>query len=161
MCEAPGGGLGGDGQCFSATLDFVVTGTGDLAGFNRVMTIPVAAEAHTGPRNPGDPVQTFATDMFRLQGAIFGDPDFDVLTFTFGSDFGLPSPGSTTLTELPSGDFAVDSFFDITYQIEFQGAPGSVLEGLWRAPRPVRSGSRPRCRRSIACPWRTPPGANR
>ena len=129
-CEAPGGSLGGDGHCFSAALDFVVTGTGDLAGFNRVMTIPVLAEAHSGPRNPGDPVQTFPTDMFRLQGEVFGDPDFATLIFTFGTDFGLPSPGQTVLTELPSGDFAVDSFFDITYQIEFVGVPGSILAGL-------------------------------
>ncbi len=29
--------------------------------------------------------------------------------------------GATTLEQLPSGDFAVDSFFDITYQIDFCG----------------------------------------
>ncbi len=130
VCEAPGGSLGGDGHCYSAALDFVVTGTGDLAGFNRIMTISIAGEVHSGPRNPGDPVQTFFTDMFRLHGSIFGDPDFDTLIFTFGTDYGLPSPGQTTLTQLPSGDFAVDSFFDITYEIEFVGAPGSALEGL-------------------------------
>ena len=42
----------------------------------------------------------------------------------------MPSPGHTTLTRLPSGDFHVDSFFDVTYQIDFVGAPGSILEGL-------------------------------
>ena len=130
VCEAPGGSLGGDGHCFSATLDFALTGTGDLAGYTRQISIPVEAEAHTGPRTPGDPVQTFAIDMFRLQGLVFGDPDFDLLQITFGTDLGLPSPGQTTLTQLPNGDFAVDSFFDITYQINFMGAPGSILEGL-------------------------------
>lgn len=30
-----------------------------------------------------------------------------------------PKPPQTTLGDLPSGDFAVDSFFDITYQIDF------------------------------------------
>ena len=44
----------------------------------------------------------------------------------------LPSPGETTLTRLgpPGSDFAVDSFFDIHHEIDFQGAPGSVLEGF-------------------------------
>ncbi|MCD4748595.1 MAG: hypothetical protein K8R59_04400 [Thermoanaerobaculales bacterium] len=128
-CEAPGGTLGGDSHCYSGALDLNVTGTGDLAGFNRVISIPFGAETHTAPRIPGNPVQTFSTDMFRLYGELFGDPDFCELRFIFGSDYGLPGPGQTTLTELASGDFAVDSFFDITYQIQFIGCPGSVLEG--------------------------------
>ncbi len=129
QCEMPGGSLGGDGDCFESTLDLTVTGTGDLAGFNRHLAVPVGCEVHTGPRNPGDPVQTFAADMYRLQGELFGDPDFCTFRVLGGTDFGLPSPGTTTLTELPSGDFAVDSFFDITYQIEFEGCPGSMLDG--------------------------------
>ena len=48
-----------------------------------------------------------------------------------GSGNGLPpSPGHTTLTQIPGGKFAVDSFFDITYQITFQGCPGSMLDGM-------------------------------
>ncbi|OYT13297.1 MAG: hypothetical protein B6I19_05885, partial [Bacteroidetes bacterium 4572_114] len=129
-CEGYGGSLGGNGHCFDAVLEFQVTGTGELQGFNRNISLPVFCEAHTGPRNPGEPVQTFPTDMYRLQGEIFGDPDFCMLRITGGTDFGLPSPGSTTLTQLPTGEFNVDSFFDITYQIEFEGCPGSVLEGF-------------------------------
>jgi hypothetical protein len=68
--------------------------------------------------------------MVALQGQLYGDPDFDVLRITAGSVFGLPSPGNTTLTQLPNGNFQVDSFFDITYRIEFQGAPGGQLDGL-------------------------------
>ncbi len=105
-------------------------GTGDLAGFSRVPDLAIATEMHTGPRNPGDPVQSFDTEMVRLQGEIFGDPDFDTLRVQAGTDFGLPSPGQTTLSRLPDGDYAVDSFFDITYRIEFQGAPGSALDGF-------------------------------
>ena len=130
QCETAGGSLGGHGCCADATLDLTLTGTGDLTGFNRHLVVPVALEAHSGPRNPGDPVQTFPRDMYRLQGGIAGDPDFDTLIVTAGTDFGLPGPGETTLTELPSGDYAVDSFFDITYHIEFVGAPGSMLDGM-------------------------------
>jgi len=129
ICELPGGTLGGDGECFTSTFDFMVAGTGELEGFIRTLSIPVFAEVHTGPRNPGDPIQEFDTDMFRLHSEIFGDPDFSILRITAGTDFGLPSPGHTILTQLPDGNFAVDSFFDITYEIEFEGAPGSILEG--------------------------------
>jgi hypothetical protein len=128
-CETPGGALGGHGHCFEATLELHVTGTGSLMGFNRTLRVPVFCEVHTGPRNPGAPVQHFDTDMYRLQGELFGDPDFCAFRITAGTDFGLPGPGETTLTELPSGDFAVDSFFDITYQIEFEGCPASVIDG--------------------------------
>jgi len=123
-----GGTLGGDGHCFEAALDLTVTGTGDLQGFNRHLSVPVFCEVHTGPRTPGDPVQQFPSVMFRMQGELFGDPDFCTFRITGGSDYGLPSPGQMTLTKLPSGDFAVDSFFDITYQIEFEGCPGSIID---------------------------------
>ena len=43
---------------------------------------------------------------------------------------GLPSPGHTTLTQLPGGDWSVDSFFDITYRIDFVGHPGKSLNGV-------------------------------
>ncbi len=126
----PGGSLGGEIETFDSVLLLEATGTGDLAGFNRSLTIPLHCEVHTGPRTPGDPVQTFPNNMFRLQGMIVADPDFDMLRVTAGTDFGLPSPGQTTLTDLGNGLYNVDSFFDITYQIDFQGAPGSQLDGL-------------------------------
>jgi hypothetical protein len=80
------------------------------------------AQTHTAAHTLGDPVQTFADDMFRLEGQIIGDPDFDTLIVRAGTDFGMPSPGSTTLTELPGGDYDVDSFFDLSYKIEFAAA---------------------------------------
>ena len=128
--QTPGGNLGGEIELFGSNLTMQLTGTGDLAGFSRVLAIPVQCEVHTGPRTPGDAVQDFDTEMVQLQGALFGDPDFCVLNITGGSGNGLPSPGHTTLTRLPSGDFNVDSFFDIDYRIDFQGCPGSVLDGL-------------------------------
>jgi hypothetical protein len=68
--------------------------------------------------------------MFYLQGQLPpGDPDFDLLRITGGTGFGMPSPGHTTLTSTSTG-WAVDSFFDITYRIDFVGGPGGVLAGL-------------------------------
>jgi len=125
--SGPGGSLGGEKEVFSSELKLTVTGTGALAAFTRNIVVNAAVETHTAPRTPGDPVQSFDTDMFRLQGELFGDPDFCTLRITAGTDFGLPSPGHTTLTQ-SGGNWQVDSFFDITYKIEFQGCPGSILE---------------------------------
>ena len=130
MTTIPGGSLGGEIHQFDATLQWQLSGTGDFTGFSRQLWIPVSGVMHSGPRNPGDPVQTFAMDLVQLSGQLYGDPDFCELIVTAGMDFGLPSPGQTTLTRLPSGDFAVDSFFDITYQIQFMGCPGSILDGM-------------------------------
>ncbi len=132
-CGAAGGALGGEVEEFDSELLFELTGTGDLDGFHRILALPAAVQTHTGPRNPGDEVQSFPTDMFQLVGALPpGDPDFQSLQVVAGTAFGLPSPGQTTLTRLgpPGSEFQVDSFFDITYQISFAGAPGGALAGL-------------------------------
>jgi len=128
--ELPGGNLGGHRQTYDATLVMLMTGTGNLAGFNRAifMQLP-GCVSDSGPRVPFSPQQNFPRDFVFMQGEIFGDPDFDVLRLRAGTNFGLPSPGQTTLTDL-GGTYNVDSFFDIEYQIEFQGAPGSVLEEM-------------------------------
>lgn len=130
ICEVPGGGLGGNINCSDSTFKLDVRGTGLLAGFSRTIAIPASAEVHTGPRNPGDPVQGFSTELVQLEAFLFGDPDFDQLLIRAGSLFGLPSPGETTLTQKNNGNWQVDSFFDVFYQIDFVGAPGSVLDGL-------------------------------
>jgi hypothetical protein len=132
QCEAPGGSLGGNSDCFNSQLQFDAVGTGDLTGFHRTLSIPVQCQVHTGPRAPGAQVQSFDTEMFMLQGQIGGDPDFDLLRVTAGSGFGLPSPGHTTLTRIgqPGSPYAVDSFFDVFYRIDFIGAPGSQLAGM-------------------------------
>jgi len=131
-CNSPGGALGGEVETFDSTIQMTMTGTGVLAGFNRLISVQVSCIAETGPRTPGDAVQDFDNEMVQLQGSIVGDPDFDILAVRAGRNFGLPSPGHTTLTRLgpPGSAFQVDSFFDIFYEIDFQGAPGSILEGF-------------------------------
>ncbi|MFQ5495392.1 MAG: hypothetical protein ACE5EX_08430, partial [Phycisphaerae bacterium] len=132
VCEETGGTLGGNVDCFDSTLQLTISGNpgGALAGFNRVLSVPVLTRVDTGPRTAGDAVQDFDTEMVQLQGELFGDPDFCTLRITGGTAMGLPSPGHTTLTRLPGGDFQVDSFFDVFYRIEYVGCPGSALEGF-------------------------------
>ena len=130
VIDIPGGSLGGEICTFDAVLVWNVVGTGDLLGYTRSIQMPVTGEIHIGPQSARDPEQTFPGEIWRLTGELFGDPDFCALRFDAGGDFGLPSPGQTTLTRLPSGGFAVDSFFDITYRIEFEGCPGSPLDGF-------------------------------
>lgn len=129
--SGPGGNLGGEFEQFQSLLFMEMSGTNGLDGFSRFIGITVQCETHIGPRTPGDPVQTFPNEMFMLQGQIIGDPDFDLLRVTGGTAFGMPSPGQTTLTRQgpPGSNWAVDSFFDITYRIDFVGAPGSIFDG--------------------------------
>ncbi|MHC4697426.1 MAG: hypothetical protein ACYTFA_11840, partial [Planctomycetota bacterium] len=137
-CVELGGVFGPNGEieCFDSTLELHVDFAGEggaLRGFPRTIMIPATSfVVHTGPRNPGDPVQDFPTEMVSLNAQLSGDPDFLSLSIAAGSDHGLPSPGHTTLTRLgsPGSDFAVDSFFDVHYQIDFEGDPDGVLAGL-------------------------------
>ncbi len=127
---APDPSTGGETQNYLATTTLQLEGDGTLSGLNRTILIPLMIETHTGPRTPGAPVEDFSTELIKLEGQISGDPDFDLLRVTAGSDFGMPSPGHTTLTLHPDGDWNLDTFYDVYYRIEFVGAPGSLLEGL-------------------------------
>ncbi|MFN0058956.1 MAG: dockerin type I domain-containing protein [Planctomycetota bacterium] len=131
VVQMPGGVLGGEVEQFNSIVTLELQGTGSLSTFTRVVTMQLQCEAHSAPRMFGAPVQDFDTEMMAMQGQIIGDPDFDLLRITGGGIFGLPSPGHTTLTLSPTGgSWAVDSFFDITYEIEFVGAPGGLLGGM-------------------------------
>lgn len=135
-CDQPGGSFpGGEQECADATLMLSMTCQGGcpggLAGYNRMFNVPMSLEPHAGSRVPFDAVQSFDTDMYRMFGNLPpGDPDFDLLRIVAGTNLGLPSPGHTTLTRLPSGSWTVDSFFDIEYRIDFVGAPGSPFSGM-------------------------------
>ncbi|MCC7146102.1 MAG: hypothetical protein IT443_06620 [Phycisphaeraceae bacterium] len=129
--ETPGGPLGGHEQIDTEILQLELTGLGSLVGYNRTVTLSsVYVQTHSAPRVPGMAVQSFATDLFALQGQMIGDPDFDLLRITAGTGFGMPSPGHTTLTQVGGGQWAIDSFFDITYRIDFIGTPGGPFAGM-------------------------------
>lgn len=131
--EGPGGSLGGELQNWgSALLELDMVGTGSLAGFMRSIVVPgLNVETHSGPRAAGTSPQDFGTLVDILLGQLPpGDPDFDLLRITAGNAFGLPSPGHTTLTAAGGGNWQVDSFFDISYRIDFVGAPGGPISGM-------------------------------
>jgi hypothetical protein len=130
-CGTPGGGLGGEVESFSTETVLQLSGSGELSDFRRTLRVPTSVVTHSGPRTPADPIQSFPIELINISGSLPpGDPDFASLSILGGAGNGLPSPGHATLHDLGDGNFQVDSFFDIAYQIDFQGAPGSVLEGL-------------------------------
>ena len=124
VIETPGGPLGGTQQQWDATLDCPLFGVLPFV-YNKSISIPVHGQSAAGPRTLAAPTQSFPTELISLQCQLPpGDPDFDLLRITMGSGFGLPSPGHTTFTaDGPNWD--VDSFFDITYRIDYIGkSPG-------------------------------------
>ena len=150
--EQPGGGLGGTKSAGGGPLmQWTMQGTGVLSGYNRVLIMPgqpgpggIASfadpafnvtgssyEVHAAPRTAFAPVQNYTTDLFRMFSQIVGvgDPDFDLLRLVAGTDFGLPSPGQTKLTQV-GPNWNVESFFDINYRIDFVGRPGGTFSGL-------------------------------
>ncbi len=131
----PGGGLGGEMETFNSIMHLTLNGTGSLAGFSRNIDIPISSMTLSAPRTPGVFPQTFVREYNSLMGSIIGDPDFAELTIIAGAGVipALPMPlppslGSTTITDLGGGQLDVATFFDLTYQIDFVGAPGGALD---------------------------------
>jgi PEP-CTERM motif len=149
--EQPGGGLGGTQSAGGGPLmQWTMQGTGALSSYNRVLTMPGVAgpggiasfpdpaftvtgssyEVHVAPRTAFAPVQTYNTDLYRMFSQInFGDPDFDLLRLVAGSNFGLPSPGQTTLTQV-GPNWNVESYHDVQYRIDFVGHAGGPFGGM-------------------------------
>ena len=132
IVRAPDGNAG-ELETFNGLLVMHLTTTGVNPPINRIIAINTTNQWDSkAPYLAPGPIRSFDVDMMGLQGQLPpGDPDFDLLRITAGSNFGLPSPGHTTLTQLsPGGNWNVDSFFDITYRIDFVGHPGGPLGGM-------------------------------
>jgi hypothetical protein len=152
--EQAGGSLGGTktGGGGGGLFTWQMQGTGAFSGYSRTLNFGVTPgpdallsfpdanfnataadfEVHTAPRTLNAPFQSFNTVMFRLFGQntnpLDNDPDFDLLRVVAGTDFGLPSPGHTNLLQA-GPNWQVDSFFDITYRIDFVGKAGGTFGG--------------------------------
>ncbi len=125
---------GGENQTYTSTLSITLACTdGSVSLPRRVISLPVQCTTHSGAKPAGAAVQSFDTEMLMLDGQITGDPDFDLLRVRAGSGLGLPpSPGHTTLTRVGAAgsDYRAVSFFDIFFEIELSGRPGTVWAGV-------------------------------
>lgn len=131
--ETPGGALGGHVQTWTgAVLELTLTGV--FQPYYRVMSLPVQVVTSSAPRSGSVPLVgqlAFAQEIRFLTGELTGDPDFDLLRVTGGTDLGMPSPGETTL-EIPYdivNEYAVDGYFWLEHQIEIVGAAGGPFAG--------------------------------
>lgn len=150
VVELPGGILGGTFSNYDAVLLLNMTGTGLFASYSRFIALPLPNPPSTntqqiswGPRVPFAPVQTFPANLQRLQGQIFGDPDFDLLRITGGTDFGMTTLGQAQVVT-SFGNWAVSGYFDLNHRIDFVGSPTGPFAGM--------SGSTNRQRRFTMCP---------
>lgn len=132
ITRTPGGALGGEIEQFDSEVRLEIHGRGTLVSYDRVVVLPgVPVEIHTAPKQPGEPYQTFDSDLRSIVAEISPgdlDSDFQLLRITAGTDNGMPSPGSTTLVETNS--FDTFGKFDVAYQIEMIGRAGGPLAGL-------------------------------
>lgn len=148
--EQPGGTLGGTQSAGGGPLmQWTMQGTGAFSTYNRVLVMPGQAgpggvasfphpafnvtgssyEVHAAPRTAFAPVQTYNTNLHRMFSQITGDSEFDLLRLVAGSDFGMPSPGQTTLTQV-GPNWNVESYYDVTYRIDFVGKAGGPFGGM-------------------------------
>jgi hypothetical protein len=134
--EVPSGPLDysdGNFSDFAAQLTLPMQGTGVFSAYSRtiVISLPVSGQLmEFGPRVLNAPLQTIPADLRRMTGQIPpGDPDFDLLRITAGTDFGMPSPGVTTLQDT-GANYNIHSFFDVFYRIDFVGRAGGPFGGM-------------------------------
>ncbi|HYG64978.1 MAG TPA: hypothetical protein VEL74_20515 [Thermoanaerobaculia bacterium] len=127
--ELNGGVLHGSIERGGSLITIDIVGTGTAAGFHHSLTFPAKFEVHSEPHDPSVEIDTFRTNMYRIEGAAGGDSLFSSLRLVGGTANGFASPGQMTLID--KGDSVlVDSFFNIGYRIEFTGADGGPLAGV-------------------------------
>jgi len=126
--ELEGGILKGQIEIGTSVVTFDVTGGGSLKGFHHVFTMPATFEVDSAPHHPGADIDTFETNMVRIEGS--GSDDlFESLRLVGGTANGYPSPGQMSL--ISKGDeVLVDSFFNVGFRLEMKGAKGGPFEGL-------------------------------
>lgn len=117
--------LGGPTETFGSTLELQLRGN----GIHRDVPVSADCEVFSGPVNVGAKVQTFNTEMNRIEATLTGDQDFDYFHIVGGRANGYPSPGTTTITDQGDGTSFVQSSFDIGYRIEYRGAAGGRFAG--------------------------------
>jgi len=130
VSQTPGGSYGGQIQQFTAECQLDLFGTGAFGAYRRRIAIPVSGTSHTGPRALGAAVQGFPSEIVDLHGQINADPDFSQLAIVAGAASSRPSPGHTTLRQLPGGGWLVDGFLDLDFRIDFAGRSGGPFAGF-------------------------------
>lgn len=125
----PGSPLGGGLSVANDLLELEIFGEGAYGGYHRTLSVPVQTFVNWGPEANHQPQQGRAADLYFLYGELAGDPDFSLLRVTGGTGFGLPSLGHTLLVKQASGEYEVDSGFDLTYRVEWSGAASGPLAG--------------------------------
>jgi hypothetical protein len=129
--EFDGGMLNGKVEIGTSVVTFDVTGGGPLQGFHHVFTMPAKFEVHSAPNHPGAEIDTFKTNMYRLEGQ-GSDDVFESIHLVAGTANGYPSPGQMTF--ISQGDSVlVDSFFNIAFRMELRGAKGGPFDGIEQA----------------------------
>jgi hypothetical protein len=126
--EELGGILNGRIERGTSVVTFDVTGAGPLEGFHHVFSMPANFEVHSARNRPGAEIDTFRTNMYRMEGQ-GSDEMFESIRIVAGTANGYPSPGQMSL--ISQGDSVlVDSFFNVGFRLEVKGAQGGPFDGI-------------------------------
>ncbi|HEV8580906.1 MAG TPA: hypothetical protein VGX68_17710 [Thermoanaerobaculia bacterium] len=127
--ELAGGILGGMIESGTSVVVFEVTGGGSLEGFQHVITLPANFEVHSARHDPSAEIDTFATNLYRIESGVGSDEVFDSIRLVGGTANGYDSPGQMTL--ISKGDeVLVDSFFNVGFRLEVVGGAKGPLAGF-------------------------------